>query len=400
MHPPGAETVLVRYGEIGLKSGRVQSRMEGRLRDNIAASLDTAGFDDPVERAHTRLYVHTASDRIERVTDVVTDVFGVVSASPTIRVDPTMDDICDTLASAAVEHYDGGTFAVRARRAGSKSAHPFSSTDVETQGGNTVWETATDHGVDPAVDLEAPDLTFHVECRPEDAFVFLDRQAGPGGLPVGTQQPLVALVSGGLDSPVAAWSVMKRGCPVAPLYIDLGAYGGVDHQLRARQTVSRLQRYAPNHDLRLRVAPGGEGVDRIVEATDHCRMPVLRRFMYRIAEHVAESIEAEGIVTGDSIGQKSSQTSSNLRVSSAVTPFPVHRPLLAVDKTEITDRARDIGTYHDSTIDAGCNRIAPDQPATRPTLSTITDLEPDDIEQLARDAAAQVEVLDHVDSGA
>lgn len=394
MHPPGADTVVVRLsGEIGVKSRTVQFRMERTLQSNLESMLETAGFADPVEHEHTRLYVRTEPDRIGKVTDVVTDTFGIVSASAARQVEPTLDAINAALESCTARHYDGGTFAVRARRAGDETTHPFTSEDIQETGGEAVWNVAEDDGLDPTVDLDEPDLTFHVECRPDRAFVFLETQQGPGGLPYGTQEPVVALVSGGIDSPVAAWKTMKRGCPIYPLYIDLGEYGGIDHRLRAEETVRTLGRYVPD-GLELRIVPGGDGLERIVESTDSRRMLVARRFMFRVAEHVADSVGAVGIVTGESIGQKSSQTSANLHVTSAVTDVPVHRPLISMDKAEITRIARDIGTYGQATIDAGCNRLAPDRPATRPPLSTVRDVEPDDIDRLARDAAEGAELLD------
>jgi len=394
MHPNGASTVLVRYGEIGVKSGPVQRRMEGRLRENIATALDRHGVDATVEREHTRLYLRATPDDIDAATDVVTDTFGVVSASPAVRVAPTLDAIADALGDAAGDHYDGGTFAVRARRAGEPDAHAFSSGDIEERGGSAVWTRAAESGIDPAVDLDDPDLTFFVECRPDDAYVFLEKREGPGGLPLGTQEPLVALVSGGIDSPLAAWEAMKRGCPVYPLYVDLGQYGGVDERSRAVETVGGLSVYVPDGDLPLRIAPGGEGIERIAEAADTCRMLVVRRFMLRVAEQVAESVGAVGIVTGEAIGQKSSQTTPNLRATGAVTDLPVHRPLLTMDKTTITQRAREIGTFDDSTIDTGCHRLAPENPATAPPLSTVRAAEPDDVRRLAERAAAEVELVD------
>jgi len=394
MYPPGGDVVLVRYGEIGVKSRNVQARMESHLRKNLQRQLEDRGLPAGVEREHTRLYVHTDPDTIDAVTETATDTFGVVSASPASSVEPTMDAICSELSAMARAHYDGGTFAVRARRAGDTETHPFASTDIEREGGTAVWNVAEDEGVDPTVELEDPDLTFYVECRPERAFVFLEKRDGPGGLPLGTQEPVVALVSGGIDSPVAAWEAMKRGCPVYPLYVDLGDWGGVDHRARAEETVANLKRYVPGRELDVRVALGGPGFDRIVETVDTTRMLVVRRYMLRIAAHVADNLDAVGIVTGESIGQKSSQTSAGLRVTSAVTEYPVHRPLLSMDKTTITERAKAIGTYEQATIDAGCNRLAPETPATRPPLSTVEDAEPDDIERLARDASASVERIE------
>jgi len=392
MHPPGADTVLIRYGEIGVKGPRQRVRMTQRLQANISGVLDDRDLDADIQREHTRLYAHTSASDIESVTDAVTDVFGVVSASPAVTVDPTLDAIHDALAATARDQYDGGAYAVRAQRAGEKSAHPFSSVDIERTGGDVVAEAARERGIEPTVDLDDPDLTFRVECRGERAYVFLEKRPGPGGLPVGTQEPLVALISGGLDSPVAAWQAMKRGCPVVPLYVDLGDYGGVDHRGRAIETIEQLQSYAPTHDLRARIAPGGEGVERIAAETELFRMLVLRRFMLRIAETVAEELGAVGLVTGESVGQKSSQTSASLRVTDAVTDLPVHRPLLGADKTEITEQARRIGTYDDATIDTGCHRLAPETPATRPPVEQVVAAEPDGVEQLAAEAARDVTV--------
>jgi len=384
--------VLVRYGEIGVKSSHVQRRMEARLRDNIAAALRREGIDDAVRQEFTRLYVETTLDRIDAVTDVVTDTFGVVSASPAVRVAPTMDAITGALADCAAGQYDGGSFAVRARRAGED--HAFSSEDVQQQGGAAVWEHLEAAGFDPTVDLDDPDHTFFVEVRPEEAYVFTEKREGPGGLPLGSQEPLVALLSGGIDSPVAAWEAMKRGSPVFPLYVDLGEYGGVDNRMRAVETVRTLRRYVPDGDLPLRVAPGGEGVERIAAAADSYRMLLARRFMLRIAERVADSVGAVGVVTGESIGQKSSQTSANLRVTDAVTSLPVHRPLATWDKTAITDRARAIGSFAESTIDTGCHRLAPENPATGPPLSAVRSAEPDGIEELAHLAADGISIVD------
>jgi thiamine biosynthesis protein ThiI len=393
MHPPGADTVVVRHGEIGTKSPQVQHRMETRLGDNIAALLDDRGIDGRVERQHSRLFVRTPPEQIEAATDAATDAPGVVSASPAASLAPTLEAICDGLADAARTHYTGGSFAVRARRAGQDDAHPFSSVDIEREGGKAVWEAANTAGVDPTVDLEAPDRTLFVECRPEESFVFLEKRSGPGGLPVGSQEPLVGLVSGGLDSPVACWELLRRGCPVYPLYVDLGEYGGTDHRARAAATVADLRAYAPDRDLELRVAPGGEAVARLVESMDSGRMLGLRRFMYRVAERVAEDLGAAGIVTGEAVGQKSSQTSANIRVTGAVTHLPVHRPLLSADKTEIVERAREIGTYEEATIPAGCNRVAPDSPATSASLGTVRAAEPDDIERLAEVVAGRVSTV-------
>ncbi|WP_336038196.1 tRNA sulfurtransferase [Halobacterium yunchengense] len=382
MLPPGADAVLVRHGDVGVKSSSVQAGMERRLRDNVGAMLADRGVDGEVEREWGRVVVRTSDP--DAAADAAADTFGVVSASPAVSVEPTLDAIRGALAETAREHYEGGTYAVDARRTGD---HAFTSHDVNREGGDAVWYAVEDD-VAPAVDLDDPDLSFFVEVRDEEAFVFLEKRDGPGGLPLGSQAPLVALVSGGIDSPVAAWTAMKRGSPVVPLYLDLGPYGGPDHLARAEETVRRLAAYAPGRDLDLRVAPAGDAVQRLAEATGRTRMLSYRRFMYRVAERVAEDVGAAGIVTGESLGQKSSQTAANFAAVDRATDLPVHRPLFALDKQEIVARARDIGTYRDSTIDVGCNQLAPRQPLTAAPLESVLADEPDALFEWA-DAVAR-----------
>jgi tRNA uracil 4-sulfurtransferase len=388
MHPSGADTVLVRHGDVGVKSGKVQTEMERRLRDNLAGILADRGVDAEVERQWSRLFVHTSEDHVEAATDAAADTFGVQSASPAAVVSPEQEVIEETLAVAAREHYREGTFAVRARR--SSKEHPFTSAELEREGGTAVWEAVED----PEVDLDDPDITFSVEVRETDAFVFLEKRAGPGGLPLGTQTKLVSLVSGGIDSPVATWEVMKRGSPVVPVYLDLGDFGGPDHEARAVETVRKLARYAPEQDMRVRKVPAGDVMRLLAEEVGPARMLVFRRFMYRVAEHIARDERAHGIVTGEAIGQKSSQTARNLGVTSAATTMPVHRPLLTMDKSDIVARARNIDTFTESTIPAGCNRIAPDFPETNSTLEIAENAEPDGLFELAEEAAENVELVE------
>ena len=407
MKPAGADTVVVRHGDVNQKSGRVQRDMERRLVGNVEALLADRGLDAEVEHRWTRLLVRTPESRVEAATEAVTDAFGVVSASPALVVPAERGAIEDALARAAEAHYDSGAFAVDARRAG--DSLPFTSEDIEEFGGRTVWNaveqrstsdrTRSDDAVadefDPEVDLDDPDLTFYVECREEgDAFVFLEKRPGPGGLPLGSQAPVVALVSGGIDSPVAAYEVMKRGAPVVPVYIDLGDYGGPDHEARAMETVRTLAERAPNFDMRVWRVPAGDTVSLLVDELEQGRMLAFRRFMYRVAERIAEREGAYGIVTGEALGQKSSQTARNFGVTSRATDLPVHRPLVSFDKNEITRRARAIGTFSDSTIPAGCNRFAPNQAETNARIEPLRESEPDDLFERAERAAEAAELID------
>ncbi|MFC4549142.1 MULTISPECIES: tRNA sulfurtransferase [Halorussus] len=397
MIPPEADTVLVRHADVGVKSGKVQAEMERRLRRNVEALLEDRGIGAGVERRWSRILIHADADTVDEATDAAADAFGVRSASPAVVVPAEKEPIVDALARTA-RHLQspesdaevGDTFAVRARRAGTADVHPFTSEDLEREGGAAVYDELED----PEVDLSDPDTTFSVECRESDAFVFTEKRDGPGGLPLGTQTAVVALVSGGIDSPVAAWEVMKRGAPVVPVYLELGDYGGPDHEARAMETVRRLADYAPNYEMGVWRVPAGEAMERLADEVGPARMLAYRRFMYRVAEHVAEANDAHGIVTGEAIGQKSSQTARNLGVTSRATDLPIHRPLLTMDKHDIVERARRIDTFHDSTIPAGCNRIAPDYPETNATLELVERAEPDDLFELAREAAENAEFVE------
>lgn len=384
MHPPGADTVLVRHAELGVKSEAVRRRMEDRLAENLLARCTDRGVEAGADHRRTRILLRTPDP--SRAAQCVADTPGLASVSPALSVPPELDAITEAVAGTAGAHYDGGSVAVRARRAGPADAHPFTSGDIERQGGDALGATVDHEGVD----LENPDFQVGVECRRAEAYVFCETLDGPGGLPVGTQAPVVALLSGGIDSPVAAYEMLRRGCPVVPLYVDLGPYGGPDHRARAEAAARRLARLAPNHDLALRVAPGGPGVEAIADTVGAERMLVLRRFMLRVAAAVAEQVGAVGVVTGEAVGQKSSQTAANLAATAAGIDLPVHRPLVTRDKASIVEQARDLGTFEDATVAAGCDRIAPQHPETNATPAAVDAALPDGFDALV---AAAVEGL-------
>ena len=391
MHPPGADTVLVRHGDLNTKSTTVKRYMLRILVENLEAALEDRSVSGEVDRRWHRPLITTAETDIEDAVDAAASTFGVVSASAAVTLEPDREAIYDVLSETARRHYTGGSFAVEVNRADKQL--PYTSEDVAREGGTVIWEAVEDE-FEPEVDLDDPDLTFGVEIREEEAFVYLDSVSGPGGLPLGSQEPMVALVSGGIDSPVAAYEMMKRGSPIVPVYVDLGEYGGIDHEARAMETVRVLSQYAPNFDLRVYRVPGGETVAHLVEEMETGRMLSLRRFFYRIGEQIAERTGASGIVTGEAIGQKSSQTAQNLGVTSRVTDLPIHRPLLTRDKQDIVAAARDIGTYADSTIDAGCNRVAPDRAETNAQLERLLAVEPDGLLERATAAANDADLIE------
>ena len=213
----GADAVLVRHGDLNVKSTHVKRRMEHRLLDHVESLLAAAGIDADVDRRWSRPIVRGVAGEAERAAETAARAFGVVSTSPAVTVPPERDLIEATLADAARDAYHGGTFAVSVNRA--DKSLPYTSEDLERSGGQAVWEAAEAEFA-PAVDLDDPDIVFEVDLREEEAFVFSERYDGPGGLPYGTQEPLVALVSGGIASPVVASEAMRRWSPVAPVTLS------------------------------------------------------------------------------------------------------------------------------------------------------------------------------------
>ncbi|AUV81977.1 tRNA 4-thiouridine(8) synthase ThiI [Salinigranum rubrum] len=379
-----ADVVVVGYGEIGTKSSAVRRRMLDRLAENLDAVLADRGLDATVERSWARLYVD--GDDPDRCARAAGEVPGAVWARPARRCEPTIGAVVEALCGLALARPPEETFAVRASVAGEDRT--FSGSDVERVGGREILDR-----VGGRVDLDDPDRVYRAECR-EEAYVSAIQYDGPGGLPVGTQGTVVALVSGGIDSPVAAWHLLRRGCRVVPLYVDLGAYGGVDHRERAVETVERLRRRAPNVDGRLRIVHGGPVVERVVQEIDDTRMLSLRRAMLRMASVVAEREGAQALATGEAVGQKSSQTGPNLAVTDAAVGYPVHRPLLTRDKPDIVACARELGTFDDATLPVGCERIAPAHPETAATRAAVEAAEPDDLLDHAARVARDVVVVE------
>lgn len=386
----GADAVLVRHGDLNVKSTRVKRRMEHRLLDHAESLLAAAGVDAEVDRRWSRPIVRGVCGDAETAAETVARAFGVVSTSPAVTVPSERDAIEDALAAAGAAVYEGGAFAVSVNRA--DKSLPYTSEDLERSGGQAVWDAVEDE-FEPEVDLDDPDIVFEVDLREDEAFVFHERYDGPGGLPYGTQEPLVALVSGGIDSPVAAFEAMRRGSPVVPVYADLGEYGGADHEARAVETVRTLAERVPDAEFELWRVPAGDVVNDLVETMGTGRMLAFRRFLLMVGEAVAEETGAVGVVTGEALGQKSSQTAQNMAVTSQAIDLPVHRPLFSRDKQDIVSQSRDIGTFVDSTVPAGCNRVVPDQPETHGSAETVRRMEPDDLRERAVAAVERAERL-------
>jgi thiamine biosynthesis protein ThiI len=321
-------------GEIGTKSARTRRRFLRLLARNVRAALDRHGVRGRIEPRWSRLFVH--SDRPDRARAAVAGVFGLHSLA-VVRIlrFRGLEDLVAMSAETFREHVAGRTFAVRARRAGE---HPFRSPDVARELGTALLDGSA------GVDLERPEAEVSLEIGQEEAYAILDSIPGPGGLPVGTGGRAVALFSGGFDSPVAAWMTMRRGTALDLVICDLGECGEVDGALAVARELA--DRWAPGVEPRAHLI-GFAAVVAALKARiePRLRQVLLKRAMYRAGTLVADDLGADALVTGEALGQVSTQTLRNIAVAEEAAGLPVLRPLIGMDKEEIIRRARDIGTH-------------------------------------------------------
>lgn len=325
-----------------------------------------------------RIYIHT-SDAIAPFT--ISRVFGVVSVSPAYSVRPTIPDISE-LAVRIAQMRSPKSFAIRSRRAGGEISSERIAMDV----GAAVQRAA---GAD--VDLENPDLEIFVEARQDRALVFTEILRGVGGLPLGSQSRMLALISGGIDSPVAAWLIMRRGSPVSLLHFDASPYSDSREQVIRQAEI--LQSWMSGRRLDLAIVSNARAIDMISSRYPRETCVLCRRLMYHVSSAVMKWLRAKGIVTGYSLGQVASQTPENIMAEQVGIEAPIYHPLIAMDKTEIIDLARRIGTYDASTGSKQC-RAAPRKPVTKAKLDEILRIERElGLRDLAMELAAGMEIV-------
>lgn len=386
-----SDTVIVRYGELALKSTGVRNWYEKILMKNIAAMLESRDIPySHIRREWGRIFIETAD---ARAAEAAADVFGVVSASPALTSEPALENaatVCAALAKDLV--LEGESFAIRARRSGN---HPFSSADIGRTCGDAVWSTLEKEGKHPGVNLTSPDKEIFVEMRQNLAYIYLKTFKGVGGLPLGTQGSMVVLMSGGLDSPVAAWLMMKRGVMIIPVYCNNSPYAQNAARERAFDCIRQLQKWAPGHQFKTYEIPHGPNLQAFIDICNRKNTCLLcKRMMYREAFEVMKKEGASGIVTGSSLGQVASQTAANMYAEIYQLAIPIYHPLIAFDKTEIIDTARKIGTYDISSRPAGSCTAVPERPEIGANYDLIMLEERKmDIETMVSNAMKEAKVL-------
>ncbi|CAD5244637.1 tRNA uracil 4-sulfurtransferase ThiI [Thermococcus camini] len=354
--------VIVRYGEIGTKSRQTRRWFESILMNNIREALVSEGIGfKKVEAKHGRILVKT--NKARDAVDVLGRVFGIVSLSPAMEVDAELEKINRTaLKLFRRKKRELGLERPRFRVTGRRitKEFPLKSPEVQAKVGEYILENE-----ESEVNLHEYDIEIGVELMEGKAYVFVDKIYAWGGLPIGTQGKVVALLSGGIDSPVAAFLMMKRGVEVIPVHI----YMGEKTLEKVRRIWNQLKKYNYGGKGELIVVKPKER-ERIIEKLREMKKEkytcvFCKYMMVKHADRVAREFGAKGIVMGDSLGQVASQTLENMYIVSQATDLPIYRPLIGMDKEEIVSIAKKIGTFELSTLPEDEIPFIPKHPVIR-----------------------------------
>ncbi|MFV2196169.1 tRNA uracil 4-sulfurtransferase ThiI [Nocardiopsis sp. LOL_012] len=365
----GELCVLMKLGEIVLK-GSNRKLFERRLHNNIRNSVRDLGQIRLSQRGSGVIIVRRpgASDvEVARIAERMADVMGVVWVHLVRRVDKDLDTITDVAVRSMADLE--GSFAVRARRRDKRFA--MTSSELAGHLGSRIVEA---YGY--PVRLKRPDHTLYVEVDKDEAFVFTDGTPGQGGLPAGMSGRGLVLMSGGIDSPVAAHRMIRRGLKVDFLHFSGMPFTGPESIYKAYSLVRQLDRFQVGS--RLFVIPFGKAQQQLKSSgAERLQIVAQRRLMLRTAEALADDLGSECLVTGDALGQVSSQTMANITALDDAVDLPILRPLIGMDKTEIMDQARRIGTLAISELpdEDCCTMLTPRQVETSAKIGDLRQID-------------------------
>ena len=361
--------IIARYGELGLKSNRVRARFERKLSSNIKAS-----FKCEIDINQARIFIFP--EDFDEALSKLKKIFGIVSFSPAVSTHSNFDDIEKTLAKYTdklieEELINSETpFAIRCRRVGS---HEFSSQEAAAFAGAVVVRKLS-----CPVNLSNPELEIYLEIRENETYIFHEKIKGPGGLPLGTQGKLVSLLSSGIDSPVATYLMMKRGCEIIALNFNNDPFTQKKSEEKFENIVKQLKTYSSGVPFRSRVVSYGEYLQKCkVDAPEKMTCVLCKSGMYKIAGMLAKDLNALGIIDGSSVGQVASQTLPNILATRDEVDVPILSPLIGLDKVEIEKIAKEIGTYDISKEDDGGCSAVPRYPETKADIERVREAKED-----------------------
>lgn len=385
------EIILVKYGEIILKGGN-RPVFERILIKNIKDALKNVA-DFKITIAQATIYIETEKEKIDIVCERLLKIYGIVSVTRACVCEKDIEDIKVKAVSYCAKDLKAGTsFKVDAKRADKR----FTLNSLEI--GQIIGGTLHDAVDGLIVDVHNPDVVVRVEIRDTAAYVYssLNKKNGRGGMPIGTGGRATLLLSGGIDSPVAGYMIAKRGVEINAVNFFSFPYTSDRAKEKVIELASILAQYTSK--INLYVVPF---TDIQLKIRDNCPEEhmtlIMRRFMMKISEIIANKTKSSALITGESVGQVASQTLDALNVTNSVCTMPVLRPVVGMDKSEIIDISREIGTFETSILpyEDCCTVFTPKHPTTHPKLKDIIKSESVlDIDALIKEAVDGVEIIE------
>ena len=355
--------VLIRYGEIVLK-GNNRSKFEKKLVDNVKYALREE--DVKITFSQARLYVEPNNEMdLDRIVNKLKKVFGIVSLSLAVKIESDWEKIKETSVKLMEEENMGKTFKVEARR-GDKS-FPLQSMEIAKEIGGYILSKVK--GL--KVDVNNPDTLLSIEVR-ENTYIYLNKIPTLGGMPVGTNGKGLLLVSGGIDSPVAGFMLARRGVEIDALHFFSPPYTGVKAKEKVVELCKIVSQYSGKINLYI-----ANFTEPQLAIRDNCppeqMVLLMRRIMMRVAEKVAKEKGCDALITGENLGQVASQTMKSIVATNDVCSIPVFRPLIGMDKNDIIDIAKKIGTFETSILpyEDCCTIFVPKHPETQPKIEKL-----------------------------
>lgn len=379
--------IMIKYGELTTKKAN-RKLFINILDNNIKKILSNELYT--LKKDRVRMYIE--SDNIDSISQKLQKVFGIHSIVECYSVDNNIEEIESTVLNL-INNVEGSTFKVDTKRA--DKDFPIHSMEFNNKIGGLVLKNTS-----LKVDVHNPDITIHIEIRPEGTFIYFNEIKGIGGYPVGIQGKGLLMLSGGIDSPVAGYLALKRGVDIDCLYFESPPHTSIEAKNKVVKLASIINAYSGN--IRVFVLPFTEIQETIYKNVDDTYIiTIMRRFMYRIAEKLAIKYNSKIIINGESIGQVASQTLTSINTINNVTNFPVIRPVCCLDKLEIIELSKKIGTYDISIrpYEDCCTVFVPKHPSINPNINKCLEFEQKfNYEELINEAVNNVEIIYKLDT--
>lgn len=380
--------ILVRYGELTLKT-KNRKMFVNAIRNTMIRSLQN--FDVKVKANRDRAYIELFDADPYEVMDALKHVTGILSVSPVVKLDKTEELMKETALSFAGDFKEGSTFKIEVKRA-DKDFH-LKTFDIQDMLGGLLLRSI--ENID--VDVKNPGYKVMVEVRADAIYMYHDVIKCVGGLPAGTGGRALLMLSGGIDSPVAGFEIMKKGVEMEAIHFHSPPYTSPQATDKVKQLIDIMSERT-GVDIKLHIVPFTELQTTLYDKIpDNMSMTSTRRIMLRIAEKLSEKINAEAIVNGENLGQVASQTLTSMHAINAVTNYPVLRPLLTLEKNDIVKMAKEYNTYETSIMpfEDCCTIFKPKAPKTKPALDKVLKFESNvDFESMIDTAIENIEIYE------